>query len=112
MKIRTIEELIAFSEPLLAEIFTATTMMMRADLEGKANFNPSQPRIPARQPTAGQWTEVGVVLPDDNNQDKGKILEYVTTIKTPQDKTLNRANIFIGGKSDDKKRIVRDSRFC
>ena len=65
----------------------------------KANFNPNQPRVPAGSENGGQWTEVGVVLPDDDN-DKSKILEYVTTIKTPSGKRLNRANIFIGGYAD------------
>ncbi|MCB1502572.1 MAG: hypothetical protein KDK07_22810 [Bauldia sp.] len=34
--------------------------MLRFELALKANFNPSQPRIPAGNPTGGRWTRVGV----------------------------------------------------
>jgi hypothetical protein len=97
--IRKTEELITFSEPLLSDIFTAATAMIRAELE-ELKYDPDQPRVPAGQPTGGQWTDVGVVLPENASPDDNSILEYVTTIKTPQGKTLNRANIFIGGAGD------------
>jgi hypothetical protein len=36
-------------------------------------------------------------------------LEYVTTIKPPSGKRLNRANIFIGGAENDTRFQVRKS---
>lgn len=54
-KINTIEELIAFSEPLLADIFRTATAMIRAEME-ELKYDPLQPRVPAGQPTGGRWT--------------------------------------------------------
>jgi hypothetical protein len=33
--------------------------LVAALLEGKANFNPSQPRVPKGEPEGGQWTDAG-----------------------------------------------------
>jgi len=48
-----------FEEPILAL------------LEGKANFNPNQPRVPKGNPDGGQWTRVGGSgSPDDWDEDE------------------------------------------
>lgn len=44
------------TELLIEKIRFATLMFRAATLQQKANFNPSQPRIPAGHPQGGQWT--------------------------------------------------------
>jgi hypothetical protein len=61
----------------------------------KQSFDPNQPRRRDGSPESGQWTEYGVTMPDKSDD-----LFYVKTIKTPDGKRLNRANIFIGGRAD------------
>jgi hypothetical protein len=75
--ITTYEELIAFSEPLLADIFRAVTAMMRAELE-ELKYDPNQPRVPAGQPTGGQWTsDLGGIAKEYGWADVKTLQEHV-----------------------------------
>jgi pimeloyl-ACP methyl ester carboxylesterase len=69
-------------------------------------YDPNQPRRRDGSPQSEQWTEYGVVIPDKSDD-----LFYVKTIKTPNGKRLNRANVFIGGFNDrdDHKNVLNSN---